>query len=452
MSRRSLVAAATLVAIACALGVAWSSLSPSRAESAVNETLPSWNPNIACTADLVTIAEVLGPAYPSQALNGSPYQRDATGGGVLHPRALSPACTITNVNGENRSTLVEIHNVYLASYEVQTGDCSTTYKNVNGGGPYPDNATICDRQGSIYTRGTMEGSLEIEVDQDWQAKGYCGSGVPYCDADALAQQVSNGTIALDVQGFVYWDGESWELHPFTSWTLSERPPPPLIPTSLFLEPEAPDPSDPGQTVTVTAVLVREDTKEPLSGKSVPMEGSDDSGATWWPAGTWMTDGNGRATGSIVFAFAGQDQRIRARFDGDASFGSSVSNVESHVTRVLPPDFWMDADKTSMTIALGGSDSATLSLWSLHGFSGTVGLSVSIEAEDVLLPPLLPDITYPDAWVDPDSVTLTEGGSGTSTLTVSSSLLTTPGTYSVTVIASSGSITRSVTIWVEIVLL
>jgi hypothetical protein len=113
---------------------------------------------------------------------------------------------------------------------------------------------------------------------------------------------------------------------------------------------------------------------------------------------------------------------------------------------------MEADTTAMTISLGGSDSAALGLWSLHGFSGTVGLTVSIEAEDVLLPPLLPDITYPSAWVDPEWVTLTEGGSGWSTLTVSASLLTTPGTYSITVTATSGSIVRSVTIAVEIILL
>lgn len=355
-TRRLVLATAILVAVLPGLsGAEWSSLAPTAGSNSlgVTGTLPSWNPNVECMADLVTIANVLGTAYPAQSLVGSPYQRDAVAGGVLHPRDLSPECSMTNVHGEERSTFVEIHNVYLASYGEQTYDCSTTYKNVNGGGPYPNNATFCDHRGWIYTRGTTLGSLEIEIDQDWQAKGYCGSGVGYCDSDALAQQVSNGSISLDVQGFVYWDGESWELHPFTSWGLSAVQPP--------LPPPPPPPPS-------------------------------------------------------------------------------------------PPDFWMEADRDSMTIGVGDSDSAAIGFWSLHGFSGTVSLSVSIEAVDVLLPPLVPDITYPGAWVDPSSVTLTEGGSAWSTLHVSASLLTTPGTYSVTVTATSGSITHSVTISLQVVLL
>ena len=115
----------------------------------------------------------------------------------------------------------------------------------------------------------------------------------------------------------------------------------------------------------------------------------------------------------------------------------------------PPDIWMQASSTSMRIPLGHSDSTTLTLFSLNGFEGTISLSVSIAAVNV--PPLLPTI-YPDAWTDPASVFLTSGGSAASTLYVSASLLTTPGTYSVTVTATSGSIVHSVTISVEIVLI
>src|SRR6058998_1086418 len=62
--------------------------------------LASWNPNVSCAADSATIQSVLGSAYPSQSLTGSPYQTSSTSGGVPNKRALSPPCTITNINGQ----------------------------------------------------------------------------------------------------------------------------------------------------------------------------------------------------------------------------------------------------------------------------------------------------------------------------------------------------------------
>jgi hypothetical protein len=299
-------------------------------------TVTSWNPNVFCEGNLVTIPFILGAAYPAQSLSGSLYQTGDSTGGVPHPRALIPPCTITNVDGLTMGTFVQIDRVYLRQYVHQDSDCSNEFAAVNGGGPYPDGQTICDRQGVILEMGTTDGFLEIEVEKDWLAKGYCGPGVWYCESEVLADFVSDGSVSIDVQGFVFWDGENWELHPFTAW----RPTP-------------------------------------------------------------------------------------------------------------QPDIWMEASPTSLRIALGHSDTSTLTLWSLHGFEGTVGLSVSIAAVNV--PPLLPTI-YPDAWVDPDWVWLSSGGSASSTLHVSASLLTTPGTYSVTVTATSGAITRSVTVSVEIVLI
>jgi hypothetical protein len=302
-------------------------------------TVTPWNPNVFCEGNEVTVSYILGSAYPAQSLASSPYQRDNTSGGVPHPRALSPPCTMTNASGGVMGTFVQINGVYLADLIYQWYDCSNHYAGVNGGGPYPNNETICEWQGTLFEMGTTEGWLQIEFEKDWLAKGNCGPGVPSCDNAALLQYVSNGTVSLDVQGFVFWDGENWELHPFTGWRLSAPPPP-------------------------------------------------------------------------------------------------------------PPDFWMEASPTSLRIALGHSDTSTLMLWSLNGYEGTVSLTVSIDAVDV--PPLLPTI-FPDAWADPTSLTLAAGGKGSSTLTVSASLLTTPGMYAVTVTATDGSITRSVTIAVEIVL-
>src|SRR5205807_1058163 len=71
------------------------------------------------------------------------------------------------------------------------------------------------------------GYMKIEIDRDWLGKGYCGPNVPSCNNETLGQEQSNGSISLDVQGFVFWEGPyHWELHPFTAWKLSNSPPPP----------------------------------------------------------------------------------------------------------------------------------------------------------------------------------------------------------------------------------
>src|SRR5205814_2304729 len=71
----------------------------------------------------------------------------------------------------------------------------------------------------------------IEIDRDWLGKGYCGPNVPSCNNETLGQEQSNGSISLDVQGFVFWEGPyHWELHPFTAWKLSNSPPPPPPPS------------------------------------------------------------------------------------------------------------------------------------------------------------------------------------------------------------------------------
>src|SRR2546421_4104735 len=240
-SRRSLLVLLLVLGLAIAGLIAGplasaiqSGLSPYSGPARVAESgLTSWNPHVSCSADLVTIRDVLGPAYPTQTVNGSRYQTNATAGGIPQERALAPPCTITNKTGTVLSSFVQINGVSLYGYSVKTTDCSGWYSKQNGGGRYPGNKTFCTNAGQIITIGTTHGYMKVEIDRDWVGKGYCGVGGPYCDNATLGNYQSNGSISLDGQRFVFWEGPwHWELHPLTGWRLSAPPAPPSAPQNL----------------------------------------------------------------------------------------------------------------------------------------------------------------------------------------------------------------------------
>src|SRR5256886_3606402 len=240
-SRRSLLVLLLVLGLAIAGLIAGplasaiqSGLSPTSGPARVTESgLTSWNPHVSCSADLVTIRDVLGPAYPTQTVNGSRYQTNSTAGGIPLERALAPPCTITNKTGTVLSSLVQINGVSLYGYGVKTTDCSGWYSKQNGGGRYPNKQTFFTHGGQINPIWDTRGYLRIEIDRDWLGKGYCGVGAPYCNNATLGQYQSNGSISLDFQGFVFWEGPwHWELHPLTGWRLSAPPTPPSAPQNL----------------------------------------------------------------------------------------------------------------------------------------------------------------------------------------------------------------------------
>jgi hypothetical protein len=101
----------------------------------------------------------------------------------------------------------------------------------------------------------------------------------------------------------------------------------------MMESESPDPSIPGEMVALSALLYRTDTWTPLPDKFVHIEASDFGGSSWWHAGYYWTDSNGRAVGGTRFLFPHEDQQLRATFEGDSEFAPSVSSLEPHATRI-----------------------------------------------------------------------------------------------------------------------
>ncbi len=125
--------------------------------------------------------------------------------------------------------------------------------------------------------------------------------------------------------------------------------------------------------------------------------------------------------------------------GKNSTVTHTASVSLTVTSSASPDFTVSSNPTSLTIAQGSSGTSTITVTSINGFSGTVNLAAAVSP------------TGPQVSVSPTSVILSFGGSPTSSLTVSatSSGLYSPavstGSYTVTVTGTGSSLSRSASV-------
>src|SRR5439155_19678434 len=94
-----------------------------------------------------------------------------------------------------------------------------------------------------------------------------------------------------------------------------------------------------------------------------------------------------------------------------------------------PNFSISASPSSQTVAVGNGTTYTASVNSLNGYNGTVSFTVSG----------LP--AGATAGFNPTSVT----GAGSSTLTVNTAISTPAGSYTLTITATDGTITLSTTV-------
>ncbi len=133
--------------------------------------------------------------------------------------------------------------------------------------------------------------------------------------------------------------------------------------------------------------------------------------------------------------------VTINFNGQTSTPSGTTNISivgtsgslTHSATIAftvtgtNPDFSLQANPTSISIAQGGTATSALTVGPLNGFSGTVALAASGLPAGVT------------ASFSPASTT------GTSTLTLTASSTATVGTSNVTVTGTSGSLSHSVTI-------
>src|SRR2546427_40435 len=166
--------------------------------------------------------------------------------------------------------------------------------------------------------------MKIEIDRDWLGRGYCGPNVPSCNNETLGQEQSNGSISLDMQGFVFWEGPyHWELHPLTAWKLSNSPPPPPPNSPPSVDFSWSPTSGNTSTVFSFTAQVSDDHDSP---DSVPVRWD------WTGDGTWDTGWSTTKTASHTYSSAGNKTVVVQAIDS----GGLTSNRSHQVQVTAPP--------------------------------------------------------------------------------------------------------------------
>ena len=107
----------------------------------------------------------------------------------------------------------------------------------------------------------------------------------------------------------------------------------------------------------------------------------------------------------------------------------------------PPDFSMSANPSSLTVKQGGSATTTITINSTNGFTGTITLNASLAPGGSKAPTLTLSST---------TVTVSPGAPATVLLTVTTKGSTPQGSYTVKVTGSSGGLSTTITIPVQVV--
>jgi hypothetical protein len=121
----------------------------------------------------------------------------------------------------------------------------------------------------------------------------------------------------------------------------------------------------------------------------------------------------------------------AATDSNTASGNALNaQITLAVNPGTSPDFSISATPSSQTVPVGGSTTYTTSISTQNGFTGAVSLSVS---------------GLPSGATGSFNPTSISGGSGNSTLTVTTASTTATGSYTLTITGASGGLTHSMTV-------
>ena len=177
----------------------------------------------------------------------------------------------------------------------------------------------------------------------------------------------------------------------------------------------------GATTTVTITVT------PLNGfiGAVELTANPSAGLNATVSPSTITGGSGTATLTVRSTTAGNYTVTVTGTSGSTSHGVTI--------RVRVEDFSLATNTASIRLAAGTSGTVTINLASINGFTGTVSLSAVCSAPG------------PKLSLSSNSLSLSPGGPGSSILRVGTTHRTAPGTYTITVTATSSGITHTVTV-------
>jgi hypothetical protein len=148
---------------------------------------------------------------------------------------------------------------------------------------------------------------------------------------------------------------------------------------------------------------------------------------------YTTNGNTPTTSSTLYNHVAipvsSSETIKAIAVATGFTQSAVGSAAYVISAPPPPDFSVSATPASQSVTPGASTTYTVTIGSLNGFGGVVTLSLGGQP------------TGATPGFSPATVT----GSGTSTLTITTTAATATGTYPLTITGTSGSVTHTASI-------
>ncbi len=153
--------------------------------------------------------------------------------------------------------------------------------------------------------------------------------------------------------------------------------------------------------------------------------------------TLTSGGTGQATLSFVTTLGTPTLTFVVNVTGTSGSLSHHTVASFTVFKPPTPDFTISANPLALQINQGAGAKSTVTLTSVNGFVGTVNLSTTVFPAG------------PTASIPP-SIMLGSGGSNSTVLTVTTMSTTSPGFYNATVTGTSGSLTHSVVVSVQVI--